>query len=59
MQIITYFKGSETKFWQLLPARQIEEEKKTANKKTTKLNISREARGKIMAADCQQGHNLS
>ena len=40
----------ETKLWQLLPASQIEEEKKTSDKKTTKLNISSEARGKMMAA---------
>ena len=40
----------ETKLWQLLPARQIEEEKKTPGKKTTKCNISSEARGKMIAA---------
>ena len=55
--IITYFKGSKSqKFWQLLPSRQTEEEKATSDKKTTKLNVSREARDKIIAADCQWGH---
>ena len=33
-----------------MPASQIGEEKKTSDKKITKLNISREARGKMIAA---------
>ena len=55
-----YFKGNKRQtFGSCCQQDKLKKKRKPLAQKTTKLNISSEARGKIMAADCQQGHKLS